>query len=363
LPSISSLTPTKLPPNTYSLEVRDWPETGNLLKTMDGEVIFETQIWDLSPGGYLVFLDSQEHTVNFASMDTDETGVLIQLDEKLGLPRKLFQRSGEIILAERSSIWRFYNLSSMVAWRIGPLCESIYMDISPKGDWLVGSCFQTERDEQGIKQLISEIVSIEVGKGFRIALPFSGSIYDHRFTWFSDDRLIVSRARDDSRQANCAISFLERLVYCPPIVPANHNITYYVEDLGQFVAFTNLDVFPWEAMLVPTECLLAGIDCSGVVELGKVEGFILASPSFEVVGWITGIGPQEEAKIGIFDPNTWESRQIADLEGNFTIDAWCPDSSCMIIYSEETLTRYRLDLDGSLTPLPYEKVIGSFSIP
>jgi hypothetical protein len=367
LPSVSpsSITPepTKLPSNTYSMETSRWPEFGDLLQPIDGDFSFETLIQDLSPGRYLVFLNGVENTINYASLDNDLTGVLITLGESLGLPNKLFRRDGELILAERSSTWRFYNLSDMSTWRIGPLCDSIYMAVSPSGEWLMGACSQTEWDEQGNKLLILQIVSTKDGLGHKISLPFSGSIYDLRFEWFDADRLIVSSARDSGKRANCAISFIDQLAYCPPIIPASSNISYSVRDLGKYVAFTNLDVSPKTAKLIPSECLILGEDCSGVIDLGGIEGFITPSPNFDIVGWITGIGLEAKTRIGIFDPITWESHQIVELEGNYTIDTWCPDSSCLIIYLEETFKRYRLDLDGTLTVLPFEKVIGSFSIP
>jgi hypothetical protein len=362
-PSSITAESTKLPYNTYPIETSRWPEHGDLLQSIDGNVSFETLIQELSPGRYLVFLNNAENTINYVSLDNESTGVLIKFGENLGLPNKIFRRDGELILAERSSTWRFYNLSNMSTWRIGPLCDSMYTTVSPNGEWLIGACSQTEWDEQGNKVLILQIVSTKDGLGYEISLPFSGSIYDLRFEWFDSDRLVVSSARDIGKRANCAISFLDRLAYCPPIIPTSSNISYSVRDLGKYVAFTNLDVSPITAKLIPSECLIPGKDCSGAIDLGGIEGFITPSPNFDIVGWITGIGLEAKTRIGIFDPITWESQQIVELVGNYTIDAWCSDSSCIIIYREETFDRYRLDLGGTLTELPYEKVIGSFSIP
>jgi hypothetical protein len=215
----------------------------------------------------------------------------------------------------------------------------------------------------GAEVHISEIISINNGKGYRIAVPYSGSIYEINFTWFDQNRLLVSKSRDDSAQANCAISFSDGLMYCPPIVSAGKNIRYLVNNLEEHLAFTNIDTFPWEAVLIPQVCLIPGEDCQPKIELDQVEGFLVASPEKTLVGWTTGVGLTGYTKFGYYDTTTWESKEIAEIEGNFNIDVWCPDASCLIIYTDEFYTRYRLDLDGTLTPLPYEKVIGSFSIP
>jgi hypothetical protein len=41
----------------------------------------------------------------------------------------------------------------------------------------------------------------------------------------------------------------------------------------------------------------------------------------------------------------------------------CPDGHCVILANLDTDLRYRLDLDGTLTPFPFGEVIGSFTIP
>jgi hypothetical protein len=152
-------------------------------------------------------------------------------------------------------------------------------------------------------------------------------------------------------------------MYCPPIVTAGKNINYQVNNLEGYLAFTNIDTFPWEAVLIPQECFIPGEDCEPKMQLGDVEGFLVLSPKNTLVGWTTGVGLTGYTKFGYYNTPTWESVEIAEIEGNYNIDAWCPDASCLILFKDEVYSRYRLDLDGTLTPLPYEKVIGSFSIP
>jgi hypothetical protein len=152
-------------------------------------------------------------------------------------------------------------------------------------------------------------------------------------------------------------------MYCPPIVKASKNMRYLVYNLEAYIAFANIDAFPWEAVLIPQTCFIPGEDCELLIELGDIEGFLVPSPDNALVGWTTGVGLTGYTKFGYYETSTWESVEIIELEGNFNIDAWCPDASCLIIFVDEFYSRYRLDLDGTLTSLPYEKVIGSFSIP
>ncbi len=152
-------------------------------------------------------------------------------------------------------------------------------------------------------------------------------------------------------------------MYCPPIIQASKNISYLVYNLDHHLAFTNIDTSPWDAVYIPQVCFIPGEACDPKIELGEVEGFLVPTPVTTLIGWTTGVGLTGYTKFGYYETATWESVEIAEIEGNYNIDAWCPDASCLIIYSDEFYSRYRLDLDGTLTPLPYEKIIGSFSIP
>jgi hypothetical protein len=356
-------TPTSLPADTYVLDVSPWPETGNLRNPINEGVIFETSPSQLPSGDYLISLNSNEHTVRYVNLSTEEEGVLLQLDEALPLPTFIFKQDGLYILADSSNPRRFYDLINQTAWEIGPHCDAVSNQVSANGQWLLASCAELQRDDMGAEVHISEIISIDNGKGYRVAIPYSGSIYEIHFTWFDQDRLVVSKSRDDSTQANCAISLSDGLMYCPPIVKAGKNIRYLVNNLEGYLAFTNIDTFPWEAVLISQECFIPGEDCEPEMQLGDIEGFLVLSPKYNLVGWTTGIGLTGYTKFGYYNTATWESVEIADIEGNYSIDTWCPDASCLIIYTDELYSRYRLDLDGTLTPLPYEKVIGSFTIP
>jgi hypothetical protein len=355
--------PTSLPADTYTLNVLPWPETGSIKRPIDEGVIFEMSPSQLASGDYLIILDSDEHAVKYVSLSTEEEGVLLRLDEDLPLPSMIFVQDRQYILAESSNPWRFYDLSNHIAWEIGPLCDHVSSRVSSNGHWVYASCSELQRDDKGVENHLTEIISICNGTGSRVAVPYSGSIYEIHYTWFNQDRLIVSKTRDDSAQANCALCISDQLMYCPPVVKAGKNIRYFIQNLGQFVAFQNIDSFPWQGILIPETCFISGEDCEQVIDLGDVEGFLVPSPEDTLVGWTTGIGLTGYTKFGYYNTTTWDSVEIAELEGNYNIDAWCPDAHCLIIYMDEFYSRYRLDLDGTLTPLPYEKVIGSFSIP
>jgi hypothetical protein len=355
--------PTSLPADTYPLNVWPWPETGSIKHQVNDGVIFEMSPSQLASGDYLIIIDSDEHAVKYVSLSTEEEGVLLRLDEGLSLPRVIFVQDSQYILAESSNPWRFYDLSNQIAWEIGPLCDHVSSRVSSDGQWLHASCEEIYEDDMGAEIHISEIISIEDGKSYRVAVPYSGSIYEIQYTWFNQDRLIVSKVRDDSAQAICSISISNQLMYCPPIVKVGKNIRYLIQNLGQYVAFQNLDSFPWQGILISETCFIPGEDCGQIIDLGEVEGFLVPSPEDTLVGWTTGVGLTGYTKFGYYDTANWESVEIAELEGNYNIDAWCPDASCLIIYMDESYSRYRLDLDGTFTPLSYEKVIGSFSIP
>jgi len=146
-PTLSS-TPTSLPADTYPLNIEPWPESGDLLLPIDVEVVFETRLEDLEPGDYLVFLDSREHVVKYASLTTGEDGILLSVNEEAALPRLFVWKRDRFILAEPGEHWRIYDLGNQRAWRIGPVCASTYASsLSPDGNWLRVECSTLEKEE------------------------------------------------------------------------------------------------------------------------------------------------------------------------------------------------------------------------
>jgi len=358
-----SPTPTSLPADTYPLNIEPWPESGDLLLPIDVEVVFETRLEDLEPGDYLVVLDSREHVVRYASLSTGQTGDLLRISQEVPLPRLFAWYQSRFILAEPGEHWRVYDLVDQRAWCIGPVCASTYASsLSPGGNWLRVECSALEKGEASRYQVVLEVIALESGKGFDIVIPNHDYL---NISWLDDDSFMASEVRVNEKPRNCGLHFLEGTMYCPPSIASEFHISLRrVTRLSIYISMTDYDMSPWQGVLVPKACFENFWGCSDIVDLGPIDGSLFLSPEGNVLAWIGYIYDPELTNIGVFEPPDWESRKIAQFKGDYFLVTWCPDESCMIVSKRgSTYANYRINLDGAYFHLPFEEVIGSFSIP
>jgi len=83
---VPSPTPSRLPPHTYRLEIRSWPDVGALIEPIDIDVIFEATLRDIPAGEYVIFADSRNDQLLYAALDGQPRGILVTgvADEKVG---------------------------------------------------------------------------------------------------------------------------------------------------------------------------------------------------------------------------------------------------------------------------------------
>jgi hypothetical protein len=358
---------TTLPPNTSSLDFIKWPEIGDLILPIDGDSVFQTPLKDLSSGDYLVILNEAANEVGFASLETDTSGVLLQLDEELDLPDGIASGSGHFLLYDRARVWRFYDLVDQSAWSVGPVCIWEQVSISPNGNWLGILCEGVQSGESSTEFMTLEIISTYEGTGSHFLIPRATpdqDIINPFLFWLDYDMLGLSRVWIGDEFHTCHISFLEQTMFCPLVF----NPGYIARQMtivpgGDIIPFTDIKSYPWRSSLVPIDCLENGERCSEIVELDDIVGVPYASLEPDLLWWISPLDRTEITRIGVFEGLEWKSREIIELSGSYSVETTCPDVSCVIITKLDSDEYYRLDLDGTLTPLPYEKVIGSFSIP
>jgi hypothetical protein len=358
---------TSLPPNTYSLNALEWPESGDLILPIDGEVIFKTSIHDIPTGNYLVYLNEDKHEVWYASLEKDISGMLLQLDQELDLPDGIATVSNQLLLYDRARVWRFYDLVDQSAWSVGPICLWEQVSISPNGKWLGTLCEDVQSSDNSTELMTLEIISTYEGTGSRFLIPRATSDQDaiNPFLfWMDSDILGLSRVWIDGEFCTCRISFLDQLMFCPLIF----NPGYLARQMtifpgGDVIPFTDLKSYPWQSALVPIECIKNGEGCSGIFELHDIVGVPYASPNPDLLWWSSPLDRTEITLFGVYEGPGWESSEIVSIDGSYSIETMCPDGSCVIISDLDSDKFYRLNLDGTFSLLPFEKVIGSFSIP
>jgi hypothetical protein len=334
---------------------------------MDGEATFQTSIRDLPSGDYLVYLNEDQREVWYASLETVNTGVLLHLGDELDLPDGIASGSGRFLLYDRARVWRFYDLVDQRAWRVGPICLWEQVTISPGGNWLGIVCEGVQSGESSAELMTLEIISTYQGTGNHILIPRTTSGQDAInpfLLWLDDDMLGISRVWMGDEFHTCRISFLDEFMFCPLVF----NPGYLARQMtivpgGDTIPFTDIKSYPWRSALVPMDCLVNGKRCSEIVELDEIVGVPYATPDPDFFWWISPLDITEITRIGVYEGPERESREIRELRGSYSIETMCPDGSCVIVTKLDSDEFYRLDLDGTLTLLPYKEIIGSISIP
>ena len=367
---IPSSTPT--PPDTYTLESRPWPETGDLVLPLDNEVVFFTSAWDLPPGNYFVAKGADEGSVVFVSTDLSETGPLLRLPNGIRHPDGVVSGGDRVLLFERGRTSRFYDVTLEQAWSLGETCIYDQVQVSPGGSWIAALCDPARTRMGPDSHVVLEILSTQGGTGQQLAVPVSPRTNRNEgphITWVSDDLLAIERFWTGEELGLCVLPPSRQTLYCPPGLPKDSpGILSHIDLSAHFLPLTDLHQLPWRGWLVPAGCLAPGQECSNLIDLGELawgnRAMVLwGSPDPGLVWWITALDPTPITRAGMYEAPEWQPRELIELGGSYSIEGMCPDGHCVILVNLDNEMRYRLDLDGTLTPFPHGEIIGSFAVP
>ncbi len=351
------------------MPTRLWPEAGDLLQALDGAVTYEVSPSALSQGVYFVALDTPDNAVWYVSLDGKETGELLRLGEGLKLPDRLADQRGQFILADLGrTTSRFYDLAQRTAWEVGPVCLwKTALSLSPDGDWIAADCEENIQLE-GVPEphTVVEILSTQEGVGYRIALPRAPGSDPSRSPfvfWISPRTLIASNVWLAGHLNTCGLSIDSGILYCPPLAPGGDAPSFGgFEPDGEFVTLFYRDRDPWESAVAQQSCFEVNGACT-VIALEEPDTIPVLTPNSELVWWITPLEPAHHTRIGLYSSPGWGSQEVADLEGDYNVSEVCPDGSCLFLEDVESGSIYRLDMDGTLTPITRGPIIGSFTVP
>lgn len=357
-----------LPVNALEVLVQEFPESGNLLQPLEGEVEYGESLQSLPPGPYLMAIDTAAGTVGYASLDGSRSNTVLRMGEGLPLPDRFTGGLGRLVLADLRRTSRIYDLTDQTAWEVGPIClwETV-LSISPDGRWIAADCeSSTQLEEVAQPHTVVEILSTDRGVGLRIALPKSPDDRQARAPfvfWIGPRTLIASNVWIDGHLRTCGFSLDSGLLNCPALSTGGDSPSFGgVEPDGQFVTLIYRDREPWESVIVPKTCFDIGGACP--VTILKEPGTIpILTPNPDIVWWMPPLEPSQRTHIGVYRAPDWQSRQVAELPGQYGTVEVCPNGECLFLEDLDTGLVYRLDLDGTLTSFPFGEIIGSFTIP
>jgi len=362
------VTRTPLPPDMYALSSEQRPETGSLLLPFEGEATFGTPPESLPAGDYIVYLEQEERAVGYASLDGREKGVLLGVGEGLDLPDVFLHDSGRFVLGHFALESTIYDLQKGQAWRVGPICLwRSQIRVSSDGRWIAAECEDMEIGGERKAHTVLEILSTEDGRGFRVAVPREPTENPDRppyVFWLDKTTLLVWDAWIAEGFATCSLTVPANALYCPEVFGGGNAPSIGSrEPESDLVALLYSKENPWRSILVSKGCFRVGGECPGIIDLTEANTVPIVTKDPSLVWWITPLEPTELSRIGLYEAPTWESRQVAEYGGSYWIVAQCPDGKCLFLENLDSTLRYRLDLDGTLTAVPYQEIIGTFSIP
>jgi len=355
-----------------------WPEQGDLLLPPDIEVSFETSLDDLSPGGYLLIWESgtrpgQIQAVSFPGREVTVLASVQGTNLTGGLDQDNFAGYTYVSpVAEPEHKLDVFELREGRTWRLGPLCDVIFGNLSLSGEYFLSpcdpSCPACANDfTPGIPPdfKVFEVISVTDGTGFRVALPSKDERDPAQVSWFDERELLATNVWIDGRFAVCLLDVEAQSAQCPysfeePYAMYNDTVT------GEYLPFELAPGGVIYARIMPRACLTEG-ECEGIVDLGELPGALRLSPSGSAMlldGDILSDRGQWDTVAAFLEPPLWEAEPLMNIAGSYTFETWCPDESCVFVSKAETpFPVYRLDRDGSLTFYPYEDIIASFNVP
>jgi hypothetical protein len=331
-------------------------------------VTFSTSVRELPSGNYFVAKGTEEGSVDYISADLSETENFIGEE----LPDGVVSEGGRILLFGRGRTWRFYDMLTQEAWSLGETCVFNQAGISPGGSWIAALCDPAGTSMSSEPHVVLEILSTRSGTGQQLVIPASPRTNrneEPHVTWLSDDTLAIERFWIGEELGLCVLPPSQQSLYCPPGLPKDSpGIFMHVDPAAEFHPFVELNRHPRKGWLIPAECLAPGQACGDAIDLGELAtGSQTLAPwgstDPNVVWWITALDPTPLTRVGVYEAPSWQPRELVQLGGFYSIEGTCPDGHCVILVNLDNEMRYRLDLDGTLTPFPHGEVIGSFTVP
>jgi len=347
------------------IQVLAWPETGSLILPMDIEVTFQSTLANLPSGDYVIFSDWRTEDIRYTSLSSDARGTLATglNRERVGppLPASRGNLSGGMMVdawfvdSATPTTRYVFDLNEGRVWRVGPLCDHFSL-LSPGGRWLVTFCKEEEQQPpSGLGAL--ELIEVDSGAGYRIAIPELGTT--PQVFWLDADSLLISVRPDLSVLGKnvCIIRLSQKTAFCPPRFD-DKEIHALSPDGTQMVVI-DYGYTPQARTLVATAtCLEPSYPCT-TRDLDSHSPALWSPDSNLLLG---GASNGVRSEFSLFQGPDWlPPRRIAQFGGDYVAVDWCPDSTCLILGHDGQ--GYRLDLDGTVTRLPYDYPIGAIRIP
>lgn len=364
----ASATPAPLPPNTYRLPRQPWPGSGDLLQPLPDAPVIGSALASLPPGDYFATIDREGNAIGYVSLDGELEGTLLAVEPEVDPSWFLFDGSSGLLLVDLGKVSWFYNLREGNTWEVGPVCTMrTYVYLSPDRKWLAAECEDVTIPGVAEQHTVIEVLSIDRGVGFRIAVPktsFTNAVQLPLVSWLGSDVLGISNVWIDEHYRTCAYHVTSEILYCPPIFETDEDAPRFSSssiDGRKFVGLIYGDP-SWASVMVPRDCFDVGVVCEGVIELEpNTVPYFTSNPG--LIWWRNLLGPFEPTRVGVYEAPDWTSRQVVRFSKDFATISTCPDGSCMFLEDLDTDLQYRLDLNGQITPLHFGEIIGAFSVP
>jgi len=367
----ATATVTELPDHVYEVDMRPWPEVGDLLEPVGDHPEFGVDIAGLEATSYLLLADEDTRVASIYSLDTGVTTVLLRPDTAESRPDQFVINERVFLLGslERAGYWRIYDMRERTSWTIGPTCRGAWNDwLSPDGDW-IGTVCSDDLQLQGTTydHVVIQFLSTRTGIGARFAIPSIVSERDRPdLAWIDDGRALISRVLVSGELRACVLTIEQATIYCPPLgLGAAAAPPGSIAPADGWIPFERSE-FLTETKLVPPDCFKSERACEGILQLSETAANIAIPTSDpELVWWIELLGPDPTTEVGLIELGSGEFRQLASLGGDYSSRAICPDGSCMFIFHYDSEMNWRLNLDGGLQVLPFrgDVIIGSFHVP
>ena len=347
---MSTPSPTK---NLFGIPIirMEMAQGSSLFQPLSVPVTYGTALEDLSPGLYVIEMDSDTRSeeLRYASVDTEQEGRLLLVNDHVYLKWIFYSMGKTRILGgyPRTDSRYLFDLSRQQSFQV-PVCPEGSPEPSPSGLWLTTMCIVYGETQEGKVEV--EVISLEDGTGFYLEIPsHSRKRYaSNDIHWISNERFIAHVGPNDEP---CLISIPDLGMRCAPalkdkpILSVSANLLAVRRSRGQI----------WIIDIHHMECFGDNKKCDPIVTFD--DDFLGSSllnwaPSEAMLGLVSsaglGSGP---TKIGYYDTATWQYHQLVEIPGDYLFVDWCPDSTCVVVRKNAETSGYIIFLDGRLKPL------------
>jgi hypothetical protein len=327
---------------------------GSLFQPLSVPVTYGTALEDLSPGLYVIEMDSDTsgEELRYVSVDTEQEGRLLLVNDHVYL-RWIFYSMGKTRVLggyPRTASRFLFDLSRQQSFQV-PVCPEGSPEPSPSGLWLITMCIVYGEVQEGKVEV--EGISLEDGTGFYLEIPsHSRKRYaSSEIHWISDERFIANVGPDDEP---CLISVPDLGMRCAPVLKdkpirsVSENLLTVERSRGQI----------WIIEIYHMECFEDNSKCDPIMTIDDDflgSALLTWAPSEAMLGLVSSAGLRSlTSEIGYYDTATWEYHPLATLSGDYLFVDWCPDSSCILVRENAKTSGYIIFVDGNLKQLEFD---------